>query len=83
MLDVIRAGKAKVMGIIRSRTAPAPAPAAKPAPAAPAAKGDAKAEKKPMNTAPKPFVEPTGLDFSGPKKNPIPVMPSCLKPAGK
>jgi electron transport complex protein RnfC len=82
LLDDIRKGKATVMGIIRSRTAPAPA-AAKPA-AAPA-KSNASAEKsgnkKPMWTAPKPFIEPTDIDFSGPKQNPIPEIITGPKPA--
>ena len=79
LLDDIRKGKGTVMGIIRSRNASAPAPAAKPAAGAPAAKGEKKAVV--MNTAPKPFVEPTGLDWSGPKQNPVPTMPSNLRPA--
>ncbi|MBR4572489.1 MAG: hypothetical protein IKO28_03620 [Prevotella sp.] len=36
---------------------------------------------KPMSTDLKPFVEPKGLDFSGPKANPVPAMPAGLKPA--
>ena len=52
---------------------------------APAKGGEAKKaapkEIKPMSTDPKPFKEPTGLDWSGPKQNPIPVMPTNLRPA--
>jgi len=83
LLVDIRKGKQTVMGIIRSRTAPAPATApAKPAPAGDApAKGAAGAKEVVMNTAPKPFVTPTDVDFSGPKKNPVPAMPKGLKPA--
>lgn len=36
---------------------------------------------KPMSTDPKPFVEPKGLDFSGPKANPVPFIPAGPKPA--
>ncbi|MBQ9236841.1 MAG: hypothetical protein IJ183_03070 [Prevotella sp.] len=36
---------------------------------------------KPMSTDPKPFVEPKGLDFSGPKANPVPTIPAGPKPA--
>lgn len=60
--------------------------------AAPAASADTKDSKaagpkkpagplKPMSTDPKPFVVPEGLDFSGPKQNPVPTIPSGLKPA--
>jgi Na+-translocating ferredoxin:NAD+ oxidoreductase RnfC subunit len=79
LLDDIRKGKGTVMGIIRSRTAPAPAPAAKPA-AAPTAKTKDGKEFV-MDTAEKPFVAPTGLDFSGKKANPVPTMPKGPKPA--
>ena len=82
LLDDIRKGKGTVTGIIRSRTAPAPA--AKPAPSA---KADAPAAKqaasKPMNTAPKPFVEPKDIDFSGPKQNPVPEIKCGPRPAVK
>jgi Na+-translocating ferredoxin:NAD+ oxidoreductase RnfC subunit len=83
LLVDIRKGKQTVMGIIRSRTAPAPAAApAKPAPAGDApAKGATDKKAVVMNTAPKPFVTPTDVDFSGPKKNPVPAMPRGLKPA--
>jgi electron transport complex protein RnfC len=74
LLDDIRKGKQTVMGIIRSRTAPAPA-AAKPAPAAGGAQKAA-----PMSTAEKPFVAPD-IDFSGPKQNPIPEIKCGPKPA--
>ena len=79
LLDDIRKGKGTVMGIIRSRTAPAPAPAAKSA-AAPTAKTKDGKEFV-MNTAEKPFVTPTNLDFSGKKANPVPTMPVGPKPA--
>lgn len=36
---------------------------------------------KPMSTDLKPFVEPKGLDFSGPKANPVPFIPAGPKPA--
>jgi electron transport complex protein RnfC len=77
LLDDIRVGKQTVMGIIRSRTAPAPAPAAKPAAKA---EGGAKGTAKPMSTAEKPFVVPE-VDFSGPKKNPVPTISCGPKPA--
>ena len=78
LLDDIRKGKGTVMGIIRSRTAPAPAPAAK----AEAPKAKTKDGKEfVMNTAEKPFVAPTNLDFSGKKANPVPAMPKGPKPA--
>ncbi len=75
LLDDIRVGKQTVMGIIRSRTAPAPA-ASKPAPS-----GNAKATgSKPMSTAEKPFVVPE-IDYSGPKQNPTPSIKCGPKPA--
>ena len=55
--------------------------------AAPAAEAKADGPKKaagplkPMSTDPKPFVVPEGLDFSGPKQNPVSTMPGGLKPA--
>ena len=56
-----------------------------PAESAPAAGGDAPKKPagplKPMSTDLKPFVEPKGLDFSGPKANPVPTIPAGLKPA--
>ena len=59
---------------------------------APTASADAKDSKaagpkkpagplKPMSIDPKPFVVPEGLDFSGPKQNPVPTIPRGLKPA--
>lgn len=80
LLDDIRKGKATVMGIIRSRTAPAPA-------AKPAAKQDTPSQNagnnntKPMSTDPKPFVAPENIDFSGAKQNPVAEIKGGPKPA--
>ena len=80
LLDDIRKGKGTVMGIIRSRTAPAPAPA-KPAAGNAPAKAAGNTNAKPMNTEPKPFVAPENIDFSGPKNNPVPEITGGPKPA--
>ncbi|GEM_PF-1241082 len=59
--------------------------ASAPASSAPAASSDGPKKEtgplKPMSTDPKPFVVPEGLDFSGPKANPVPCIPTGPKPA--
>ena len=80
LLDDIRKGKGTVMGIIRSRTAPAaPAPAAKPANGN-SAPNTSSSANKPLSTDPKPFVTPD-IDFSGAKQNPVAEIKGGPKPA--
>ena len=70
----------QVVAILSAGGGEAPAAASAPAKGGEAKKAAPK-EIKPMSTDPKPFKEPTGLDWSGPKQNPIPAMPSNLRPA--
>lgn len=72
LLDVIRQGKGTVMGIIRSRTAPAPAPAK--AAAKPAEAGKPAAKR--MWTEPQEFV-PTALPTVAPKDKPVRIPAGC------
>lgn len=79
-------GGAEVMDQVAAILSSADGGSAPAAPSAtPASSGPAKpAEKKPlkpMSTDPKPFVEPKGLDFSGPKQNPVPTITCGPKPA--
>ena len=77
-------GGAEVMdqvSAILSTAGDSPAPAASAPAAAGSKKPSAPKELKPMSTDPKPFVEPKGLDWSGPKQNPIPTITCGPKPA--
>ena len=68
----------QVTAILFSEEASAPAesaPASSDGPKKPAG------PLKPMSTDLKPFVEPKGLDFSGPKANPVPFITCGPKPA--